>query len=243
MPLRDVLHERLGLRRFERHELYWLLVGLSACVFVLLFWILASEVAEGDTQGFDVRIVQAMRNPLNPSVPIGPQWLQWSMVDVTALGGPTILGLMLVAVVGFLLLQTRYHTALFVAATTATGEILSYILKHYFNRARPTVVPNLRIMSPSFPSGHAMESAIVYLTLGAVLMRVAETRVTKVYLLGVAMLLTTIVGISRVYLGVHYPTDVVAGWIVGLVWASICWLFAQHFEARTGLKDERRKAE
>jgi undecaprenyl-diphosphatase len=237
------LQERLGLRRFERRELHWLLVGLGACLFVLLFWMLASEVMEGDTQGFDVQIVQAMRNPANPSLPVGPQWLQWSMVDVTALGGPTILGLVLAAVVGFLLLQTRYHTALFVAATTTSGEILSYILKHTFNRARPSVVPNLRIMSPSFPSGHAMESAIVYLTLGAVLMRVAETRLTKIYLMGVAVLLTTLVGISRVYLGVHYPTDVVGGWIVGLVWASICWLFAQHFEVSAGLKAEKKKVE
>jgi len=237
------LGERLGLRKFERRELHWLLVGLGACLFVLLFWMLASEVAEGDTQGFDIRIVQALRNPANPSLSVGPAWLQAAMVDVTALGGPTILGLMLAAVVGFLLLQTRYHTALFVAATTASGEVLSYILKHTFNRARPSVVPNLRAMSPSFPSGHAMESAIVYLTLGAVLMRVAETRITKVYLMGVAMLLTTMVGISRVYLGVHYPTDVVGGWIVGLVWASICWLFAQHFEVSAGLKAEKKKVE
>jgi len=188
------LQEVLGLRRLERHELQWLLLGLGMCLLVLVFWSLASEVTEGDTQAFDVRIVQAMRNPANPSVSIGPQWLQYSMVDVTALGGPTVLGLMLAAVVGFLLLQTRYHTALFVIATTSTGELVSYILKHTFNRARPSVVPNLRIMSPSFPSGHAMESAIVYLTLGAVLMRVAETRLTKLYLLGVAMLLTTLVG-------------------------------------------------
>jgi undecaprenyl-diphosphatase len=236
------LVDRLRLRRFERRELQWLLLGLGACVFILLFWLLASEVSEGDTQGFDVRIVQAMRNPDNPSVPIGPQWLQSAMVDITALGGPTILGLMLAAVIGFLLLQGRNRTALFVAATTGSGEVLNYILKYYFNRARPTVVPNLQNMSPSFPSGHAMESAIVYLTLGAVLMRVAETRLTKIYLIAVAMLLTTMVGISRVYLGVHYPTDVVAGWIVGLVWASICWLFAQHFETSTGISAEKQKA-
>jgi undecaprenyl-diphosphatase len=237
------LEETLGLRRFERRELQWLLLGLGVCICVLLFWMLASEVAEGDTQGFDVRVVQAMRNAANPTLPVGPRWLEYAMVDITALGGPTVLGLMLAAVVGFLLLQTRYHTALFVVATTSTGELVSYILKHTFNRARPTVIPNLRIMSPSFPSGHAMESAIVYLTLGAVLMRVAETRLTKLYLMGVATLLTTMVGISRVYLGVHYPTDVVAGWIVGLVWASLCWLIAQHFEASTGLKAEKKKVE
>jgi undecaprenyl-diphosphatase len=229
-------------RKFEQRELSWLLVGLAACICFLVFWALASEVAEGDTQAFDLKVVQALRSSSDPSRPIGPPWLEWSVVDVTALGGPTVLGLVLIAVVGFLLLQTRYHTALFVTATAVGGELLSYILKHAFNRPRPTVVPNLRIMSPSFPSGHAMESAIVYLTLGAVLMRVAERRLTKVYCLGMAILLTTLVGISRVYLGVHYPTDVVAGWVVGLLWASACWLVAQRFERPTGIKAEREKA-
>src|SRR4029453_13837798 len=97
------LLERLGLRKFERRELHWLLVGLGACLFVLLFWMLASEVAEGDTKGFEIRIVQALRNPANPSLSVGPAWLQAAMVDVTALGGPTILGFTLAAGVGFLL--------------------------------------------------------------------------------------------------------------------------------------------
>jgi undecaprenyl-diphosphatase len=237
------LGKRLGLRRYERDELGWLLLGLAVCVFVLVFWLLASEVTEGDTQEFDVQILRALRNPANPALPIGPRWLQYAMVDITALGGPTVLGLIVFAIIGFLLLQTRYHTALFVLATTATGELLSFILKHTFNRARPTVIPNLRIMSPSFPSGHAMESAIVYLTLGAVLMRVAEGRLTKAYCLCTAMMLTLLVGVSRMYLGVHYPTDVVGGWIVGMTWASICWVFAQHFEASTGIKEERKKSD
>jgi undecaprenyl-diphosphatase len=233
----------LRLRRLEQHELNWLLVGIAACLLLLVFLALAGEVAEGDTQAFDVKVVKALRSPVDPSRPIGPAWLEVSLVDVSALGGPTVLGLMLAAVVGFLLLQTRYRTALFVTMTTAGGELVSYILKQTFNRPRPSVIPNLRIMSPSFPSGHAMESAIVYLTLGAVLMRVAERRLTKLYCLGIATLLTTLIGISRVYLGVHYPTDVVAGWIVGFGWASMCWLIAQQFEARTGIAAERDKAE
>jgi undecaprenyl-diphosphatase len=196
-----------------------------------MFIALAGEVAEGDTQAFDVKVVQALRNPIDPARPVGPYRLQRALEDITVLGGPTVLGLVLTAVVGFLLLQARYQTALFVTITVASGELVSWILKHTFNRPRPSVVPNLHIMSPSFPSGHAMESAVLYLTLGAVLMRVADRRVTKVYIWVLAVFLTTIVGISRVYLGVHYPTDVVAGWIVGFTWASLCWVITQQFEA------------
>jgi undecaprenyl-diphosphatase len=229
------------LRKLERHELRWLLIGLAVSICLFAFIELAGEVAEGDTQAFDVKAVQALRDPADPSRSRGPMWLQLGLADITALGGPTVLGLVIVIVSGFLVLQTRYRTALFVLATTLSGELLSYMLKHTFNRARPTVIPNLRIMSPSFPSGHAMESAIVYLTLGVILMRVADSRVTKIYCLGIATLLTTLVGISRVYLGVHYPTDVIGGWIVGFVWASLCWLAAQQLEPQTHMKAEKDK--
>jgi undecaprenyl-diphosphatase len=104
-------------------------------------------------------------------------------------------------------------------------------MKALFLRPRPTVVPQLRpVTETSFPSGHAMQSAIVFLTLGALLMRIADGRVTKLYCFVMAMLLTFLVGVSRVYLGVHYPTDVLGGWIIGMLWASICWLAAQHYE-------------
>jgi undecaprenyl-diphosphatase len=231
---------RLGFVNLKRRELTWLFVGLGACVLLLVFLKLAGEVIEGDTQAFDTKILQALRNPDDPSKPIGPPWIEESLVDLTAIGGPTVLGLVVLAVIGFLILQTRFRTALFVATTWLSGEIVNSAMKHAFNRPRPTIVPHLReVFSTSFPSGHAMESAIVYLTLGAILMRVAESRLTKVYCLGIAVLLTVLVGASRVYLGVHYPTDVLGGWIIGFVWASICWLVEERFEASAGIADEK----
>jgi len=229
-----------ALRRLERHELTWLAVGFGVCLFLLLFALLASEVAEGNTQALDVKVVRSFRSAADPARPIGPEWLELSVVDVTSLGSFTVLAIVTLAVTGLLVLQSRYRTALFVAATVASGDLANFVLKRLFNRPRPSIVPHLRMMTPSFPSGHAMESAIVYLTLGAVLMRVAERRSTKIYCLSVAVLLTVLVGISRVYLGVHYPTDVIAGWTVGFLWAGLCWLVAERFERPT-IEAERRE--
>jgi len=229
--------------RLERHELTWLLVGLGGCILLFGFLALAGEVMEGETLAFDKKILFAFRKADDPSKPIGPVWITGVLLDLTSLGGPTVITLVVLAVVGFLLLQTRYWTAFFIFMTAVTGEVLSYAMKSVFERPRPTVVPHLReAFSSSFPSGHAMQSAIIYLTLGAVLMRITESRLTKVYCCTVAMLLTFLVGVSRVWLGVHYPTDVLAGWIVGLFWASLCWLAAQHYEVRAGLRAEKRKA-
>jgi undecaprenyl-diphosphatase len=231
-----------GRRKLQRQELTWLLVGLGACVLLFVFILFAGEVMEGDTQALDLRILRALRKADDPSKPIGPAWIEFALLDLTALGGPTVLGLVTFAVMGFLVLQARYRTALVILITASSGELVNHAMKDFFMRPRPTVVPHLRdVVSTSFPSGHAMESAIIYLTLGAMLMRVAESRLTKVYCLAVALVLTFLVGVSRVYLGVHYPTDVVGGWILGFVWASICWLVAQRFEANTGVIAERHK--
>jgi undecaprenyl-diphosphatase len=231
------------LTRLERHELGWLLVGLGACVLLLVFLKLSSAVMEGETLAFDREIVLAFRKADDPSRPIGPPWMASAMMDLTALGGPTVIGLAVVGIIGFMVLQTRYWTAFFIFLTAASGEVVSYVLKGLFFRPRPDVVPHLReAFSTSFPSGHAMQSAIIYLTLGAMLMRVAERRLTKIYCFTAAAVLTFLVGLSRIYLGVHYPTDVLAGWIVGLIWASICWLVAQHYEVRSGIKAEKKSA-
>jgi undecaprenyl-diphosphatase len=234
---------RLGLRKLERRELTWLLLGLGSCVLLFVFIALAGEVSEGETQAFDVKILQALRSSSDPAQPIGPTGIEGVLLDLTALGGPTVLALVVLSIAGFLALQGRIRTAAVILTTAISGEVLNTIMKRTFNRARPSVVPHLRdVYTTSFPSGHAMESAIVYLTLGAILMRVAERRLTKLYCLGIAVLLTALTGISRVYLGVHYPTDVIGGWIVGFAWASVCWLAAQRFEPAAHIEAEKSKS-
>ncbi len=220
-----------------------MLVGFSVCLLIWGFLALASEVMEGDTKALDTRILVSLRQTDDPSRPIGPAWVESALLDLTAIGGPTVLALVVFAVVGFLALQTRYRTALVVLITAASGEVANIAIKNAFMRPRPTVVPHLRdAFSTSFPSGHAMESAIIYLTLGAMLMRLSERRITKLYCIGMAIFVTFLVGMSRVYLGVHYPTDVLGGWIFGFLWASLCWLVSQRFEEETGVAEERAKA-
>lgn len=227
----------------DRTELGLLLGALALLLLVAVFANLAGEVFEGDTQRFDERVLQLLRKADDPSTPIGPPWLRSGALDITALGSPTVLGLTVFAISGFLLLQGMRRTAVFVFAASVGGWFLNRALKEIFQRARPEIVPHLRdVMSLSFPSGHAMTSAAVYLTLGALLMRIAERRVTKVYCMAAAMLVTFLVGASRVYLGVHYPTDVLAGWIVGLSWALLCWLVERALERRAGLAREQRSA-
>jgi undecaprenyl-diphosphatase len=245
MPTRTMTRRWFQLRKLERHEITWLLVGVGVCLLLWGFLALASEVMEGDTTALDTTILRAVRKPDDPSRPIGPGWLQGVVLDLTALGGPTVLWLVVLSVVGFLLLQERYRTAVVVMATAASGDVLNFVLKNLFLRPRPEIVPHLRDVSgtTSFPSGHAMESAIIYLTLGAILMQLAERRLTKIYCIGMAVFLTLLVGVSRVYLGVHYPTDVVAGWMFGFFWASLCWIIAKRFERETGVAEEKSKAD
>jgi undecaprenyl-diphosphatase len=226
----------------DRAELALLVGGLLLLLLSLATFELTADVLEGDTQAFDERVLRALRDPVDPSRPKGPRWLHSAALDITALGSATVLGLSVAAVVGFLLLQGMQRTAVFVLVASLGGWTLNSALKLLFGRMRPDVVPHLReVMTLSFPSGHAMTSAAVYLSLGALLMRIAARPVTKFYCMVVAMLATLLIGASRVYLGVHYPTDVLAGWLLGLSWAVVCWIAERLLERQTGLRREQQE--
>jgi undecaprenyl-diphosphatase len=237
---RDVLGH---MKRRDRSELSVLLAALLVLALAQMFLFLAGQVLAGDTQTFDERMLAALRKPEDPSIPIGPRWLRAVALDVTALGSPTVLGLAVFAVSGYLVLQQLYRVAGFVVIASVGGWLLNDLLKNLFERTRPAIVPHLREVSTlSFPSGHALTSAAVFLTLGVLLMRVSDRRLTKFYCLAVAMFATLLVGVSRIFLGVHYPTDVLAGWLIGLSWALLCWIIERAIERRAGLKREQSQA-
>ena len=218
-------------RRGGRLEVAILLALLVAVAGLWTFSVLAEEVVAGDTGKFDERVLIALRQPENLAVPIGPPWLLQVARDMTAFGGAFGIGLITLSVVGYLLLERRYGFFSLVVVSVYGGAALALLFKTWFHRSRPQVVPHLTdISTASFPSGHSMISSVAYLTLAALLARTAPDLRTKIYFLAVAVVLIVLIGCSRLYLGVHYPTDVLAGWAVGSAWAMICCLVA-HFVA------------
>ncbi|WP_448206067.1 phosphatase PAP2 family protein [Azospirillum sp. sgz302134] len=219
--------------RIGRHELM-LLIGMAvAAGLILSFGLLAGEVMEGETVSFDRAILLALRVAGDPATPLGPGWLQNAARDITALGSIAVLSLITLLTLGFLLLLRKRGAALLVFLAVGGGMTISSLLKSEFERPRPDLVPHGDIVfTASFPSGHALISAVVYLTLGALLARLVGRRRLKAYVLVVAIGLTLLIGSSRVYLGVHWPTDVLAGWCVGAAWASLCWLVALWLQSR-----------
>jgi len=208
-------------------EWFWLAgVFLSAALLLLFGW-LAEEVSEGDTQAFDRWIILLFRYKEHPEHLLGPPWLPSMLRDLTSLGSTVILGLVLVLVLGYLAIARKRMAMLFVFASVVTGQTLSTVLKLLFERPRPDLIPNApEVFTASFPSGHAMVSAVTYLTLAALLTRIETRRVLQHYFMASGVLVTIIVGVSRVALGVHWPTDVAAGWCAGAAWATVCALIA-----------------
>lgn len=208
-----------------------------------LFLELADEVRDGETHALDSRILLAMRSPDDPADPIGPGWVEELARDLTALGGFAILTLLCLAAAFYLAAVRRRHQLPLLAAAVSGGWLISQVLKAAFGRPRPDLVPHMSLVySKSFPSGHAMMSAVTYLTLAALIGRLQPQRRVRLWLLGWATLLTVIVGTTRVYLGVHWPSDVVAGWCVGAAWAVLCWNVAKWQSRRRARIREQAKS-
>lgn len=202
------------------------------------FLALTDEIREGEQFRLDRQILLLFRDPGDPTDPIGPDWLEAGVRDVTALGGSVIITLLTLGTVGYLLLSGKRHTALLVLVAILGAGVLSFAIKAGIERPRPELFPHgVPVYTASFPSGHATGSAATYLTLGALLARFQRQRRLKLYLMSVAVLLTLMIGVSRLYLGVHWPTDVLAGWTLGSCWALLCWTVARQLQRRGAIEE------
>lgn len=202
------------------------LVGLLALVGVpWLFLSIADEVSEGETRAIDRNLLLAMRTPGEPSDPMGPRWLEEAVRDVTALGGFTLLTILTVVATLLLLCKSRRREALVFVSTVILAQASNSLLKGFYERPRPDLVAHgSYVYSHSFPSGHSAMAAVVFLVLATVFASVEPRRRTKALIYGVAIAVVIAVGVSRIYLGVHWPTDVLGGWCLGVGWAIAAWL-------------------
>lgn len=233
------------IRNSTRSPREWSFLGLSfgraESLLLLIFAVLASGALafaaisdmtdEEEGRAFDTGVLQFFHPHADPADPIGPQWLDHAMYDVTALGSIAVLGLITLIAGGFLVMRSQLVKGAALAGGLIGGIFLSETLKAVFERTRPPEAYRAaEALNHSFPSGHALLSTVVYLTLGVMLARSVSRKRLRAYILGVAMLLALLVGVSRVYLGVHWATDVLAGWCVGAMWAAVCWIAANATE-------------
>ena len=227
------------LRRMARKEWPIVFVLMIVASAVWAFIELADEVVEGSTAALDEALLLALRDPADVTQPLGPAWIEEMMRDFTGLGGTGVLTLITLAVSGYLLLRRKHKAALAVLVAVGIGILISTLIKMGFDRSRPDLVPHgSYVYTASFPSGHSMMSAVVYLTLAVMLARIQAQWRVKIYVLICAIVLTVLVGFSRVYLGVHWPSDVLAGWSVGAAWALACWLGTLLLQRRGRIEPE-----
>ena len=180
------------------------------------FLALADAVGAGHTGETDRSILLALRHPDDLADAIGPAWLEKMMRDFTALGSTGVLTLTVLSTAIFLWLSGKRRAVALILVTVVTGTFTGQLMKAGYDRPRPDLVPHGSIaINASFPSGHSLMAATVYLTLGLLLARVNPHRPIRILVVSTAVLVTVLVGVSRVYLGVHWPTDVLAGWTVG----------------------------
>jgi undecaprenyl-diphosphatase len=230
-----------SLKSWFRHADFKIHVAVLAIVALVLgFLELSDEILETSEASIDRRLRLMLRGAGRPDDPIGSRWVEAAWREITALGSDVIVGLITVFVMGFLLMNKMLRSALLLLVAVVGGGLLSVGLKLTFARPRPDFVQHMvEVSSASFPSGHSLISAVVYPTLGALLASLSPTRTAKVYYLTTAFLLMVLVGVSRMYLGVHYPTDVLAGWALGLAWALACWVGSEMLQRRGKLHGEQ----
>ncbi len=211
--------------RIPRHQ-WIILMGAILCFSVL------SVIANTDhVPAFDRSILLFLRDPMDSSKEFGPSWLMVLMRDITALGSNWILLFFCFVYAIYLILVHKLRLAKYLVVTVVVGTMLTFLLKLGFERLRPELVPHgARVYTSSFPSGHAVSSSLVWLTLAFIASWDIACLNTKLFLVSSALFISLLVAFSRLYMGVHWPTDVLAGLCLGIFWAMFCNAIALYFK-------------
>lgn len=207
-----------------------LLAALLIASLFLSFGYISEEALEGDMDTFDHVVAMAMRMSGDAGGPVGPPWMEEIGRDVTAIGSPVALSFIIVASIGYLLLARRRGAALLLGTAVVSGAALNTALKFGFDRARPDIPHVAHVFTPSFPSGHATLSTIAFLTIATLIAQLDIDRRIKAYCFGLALFMMAMVGLSRIYLGLHFASDVLASWCLGSAWTILCCVGAAWLE-------------
>lgn len=198
---------------------WFLLFNLIA--FILLAWLKTTESG----RQFDAWVLSLLQSVGNETRPLGPAWLREAGRDLTALGSISVLLISMLAVAGWLLLERMWRGAILLVSIIVGGTALSFGLKMLFSQPRPDLISEpTQVFTSSFPSSHAMASLVTLVALAWVIGRGLRSARQRAYLIGCAVAVSLVSGFSRLYLGVHWPSDVLAGWFAGLAWLCLCAL-------------------
>ena len=222
-----------GLKLFEPAVL---MVMMLFVIMIMGFIEVADDVMEGDTHGIDTALLMMMRDGNDPQNAWGPPWVHEMMRDISGMGGIIILSFVSMGAAVYLFMRSKIGQAFYLLCTVSFGTMMTNILKSGFDRPRPDLVPHGSfVFTGSFPSGHSMMAAVVYLSVGVLLARSHENYKLKLYFIVLSVILTVAIGISRVYLGVHWPSDVLAGWMAGCAFALTFYLIEWAWMSRKQL--------
>lgn len=220
-PGSDPSHAAMPTARRELSPI--LLLGAAATAALVLLAVTGLVTGER-LPALDRRLLIALRDSTDLTLPLGPPWLRGASRDVTSLGGPAVVTLAVGASALFLVLSRRIVSAGALILAVGGAVLTEVLLKDTLGRARPDFSPLPEyITTMSFPSGHATMAAAAYLSLGAILAHVQPQRRLKAFVAGTAVVIVLLIGLTRVHLAVHWPSDVLAGWTLGAGWAAACW--------------------
>lgn len=213
----DILRERVASARTA----VGLFLGGSLLLLVAGAWAfvsLAEEVAEGETQRFDVAMMQWINR--HASEPLDELAL-----EITVLGDFSVVAMLVLVSSALLWVSHHRYSVLLLWVGIAGSAPLIQVLKTVFGRERPQVFEwrgHYTVESASFPSGHSLGAFVAYVLLAYLVVRLQAGRRLRYLTIGITVLVVTLIGLTRIYLGVHYPSDVLAGYAIGLAWVALC---------------------